>query len=87
MILLLLICLEFVAWFQHSSQHRGCTLYFEMKNCQTNPPGTLNVIYILAIHPDNAQVSFVLIEVCQSCDAVINFSKIAQNQNKTVLLL
>ena len=31
------------------------------KKCQTIPPGTLNVFYILVIHTDNAQVSFVLI--------------------------
>ena len=47
------------------------------KQCQTIPPGTLNTFYILVIHTDNAQVSFVLIEVCQPGSAVINFSKIA----------
>ena len=38
-------------------------------------------------HTDNAQVIFVLIEVCQTGGAVINFSKIAKNQNQTTLLL
>ena len=57
------------------------------KNCQQNPPGSLNVFYILVIHTDNAQVIFVLIEVCQPGGAAINFSKIARNQNQTTLLL
>ena len=46
----------------------GChyTLFIlKWKKCQTNPPGTLNVFYILVIHTDNAKVSFVLIELCQ----------------------
>ena len=47
------------------------------KNCQENPPGILNVFNILVIHTDNAQVIFVLIEVCQPGGAAINFSKIA----------
>ena len=58
-----------------------------MKNCEQNPPGSLNVFYILVIHTDNAQVIFVLIEVCQPGGAAINFSKIARNQNQTTLLL
>ena len=36
---------------------------------------------------DNAQVSFVLLEVCQPVGATINFSKIARNQNQTILFL
>ena len=55
------------------------------KNCQTIPPGTLNVFYILVIHIDNAQVSFVLIALCQPGGAAINFSKSPQNQNQTTL--
>ena len=64
------------------------TLFILKSNdCQTNPPGTLNVFYILVIHTDNAQVSFVHIEVCQPGGAAINFSKIAQNLNQTTLLI
>ena len=47
------------------SSHFKFTLHFKRKNCQTFPPGTLNVFYILVIHTDNAQVSFVLIALCQ----------------------
>ena len=57
------------------------------KNCQTIPPGTLNVFYILVIHTGNAQMSFVLIALCQPGGAAINFSKSARNQNQTTLLL
>ena len=57
------------------------------KNCQTIPPGSLNMFYILVIHNDNAQVNFVSIEVCQPGGTVINFSKTARNQNQTTLLL
>ena len=63
------------------------TLHFKTKNCQRNPPWSLNVFYILVILTDNAQVIFVLIEVCQPGGAAINFSKIAWNQNQTTLLL
>ena len=45
------------------------------KNCQTIPPGTLNMFYILVIHTDNAQMSFLLIALCQPGGAAINFSK------------
>ena len=62
-------------------------VHFEMKNCQTDPPGTLNVFYLLVIQTNNAQVSFVLIEVCQPGGAAINFSKGTGNQNQTALLL
>ena len=55
-----------------------------MKNCQTDPPGTLNVFYL---QTNNAQVSFVLIEVCQPGGAAINFSKDTRNQNQTARLL
>ena len=48
-----------------------------MKNCEQNPPGTLNVFYTLVIHTNNGHMIFVLIEVCQPGGAVINFSKIA----------
>ena len=57
------------------------------KNSQTIHPGTLIVFYILLIHTDNAKVSFVLKKICQPGGAAINFSKIAQNQNQTALLL
>ena len=57
------------------------------KKCQTIPPGTLNVFYILVIHTDNAQVIFVLIEVCQPGGAVINFFKITRNQNQTAHII
>ena len=57
------------------------------KKCQKIPPGTLNVFYILVIHTNNAKMIFVLIGVCQQGGAVINFSKIARNQNQTTLLL
>ena len=57
------------------------------KNCQTNPPGTLNVFYILVIHTDNAQMSFEPIALCQPGGAAINFSKSTQNQNQRTLLL
>ena len=57
------------------------------KNCQTIPPGTLNVFYIQVIHTDNAKVSFVLIALCHPDGAAINFSKSPQNQNQTSLLL
>ena len=57
------------------------------KTCQTIPPGTLNVFYILAIHSDNSQVSFVLVALWQPGGDAINFSKSPQNQNLTILLL
>ena len=57
------------------------------KKCQKIPPETLNVFYILVIHTDNAQVSFVLIALCQPGGAAINFSKSPRNQNWTTLLL
>ena len=57
------------------------------KNCPTIPPGTLNMFYILVIHSDNAQISFVLIALCQPGGAAINFSKSLRNQNQTTLLL
>ena len=42
---------------------KNYTVHFKIKNCQTNPPGTLNVSYILVIHStDKAQVSFILIK-------------------------
>ena len=63
------------------------TVHFKMKNCLQNPPGSLNVFYILVIRTDNAQVIFVLIEVCQPGGFMINFSKITRNQNQTTLLL
>ena len=63
------------------------TVHFKRKNCQAIPPEALNMFYILVIHTDNAQMSFVPIEVCQPGGAAINFSKIAQNQNQTTLLL
>ena len=48
-------------------------------NCQTIPPGTSNMFYILVIHTDNAQVSFLLIALSQPGGAVVNFSKSPQN--------
>ena len=51
------------------------------------PPWSLNVFYVLVIHTDNAQVSFVLIALCQPGGAAINFSKSPRNQNWTTLLL
>ena len=57
------------------------------KECQTIPPGTLNVFYIQVIHTDNAHVSFVLIALCQLGGAAINFSKSPRNHNLTTLLL
>ena len=57
------------------------------KKCQTIPPGTLNVFYILVIHTDSAQMSFVLIALCQPGGAAINFSKRPRNQNWTTLLV
>ena len=61
----------------------SCTLFIlKWKNCQTIPPGTLNVFYILVIHIDNAQVSFVLIALYQPGGAAINFSKSPRNQNQ-----
>ena len=41
------------------------------------------MFYILVIHIDNAQVIFVLTEVCQPGGAAINFSKIDRNQDLT----
>ena len=43
--------------------------------------------YILVMHTDNAQMSFVLIALCQPGGAAINFSKSARNQNRITLLL
>ena len=63
------------------------TVHFRIKNCQTIPPETLNVFYILVKHTDNVQSIFVLIEVCQPGGAAINFSKIALDKNQTTLLL
>ena len=57
------------------------------KKCQTIPPKTLKVFYILVIHTDNTQVSFVLIALCQPGGTVFNFSKSPRNQNQTTLLL
>ena len=57
------------------------------KNCPTIPSWTLNVFYLLVIQTDDAQVSFVLIALCQSGGAAINFSKSPRNQNRTTLLL
>ena len=63
------------------------TVHFKRKNCQTIPFGTLNVFYILAIHSDNTQESFVLVALWQPGGDAINFSKSPQNQNPTILLL
>ena len=63
------------------------TVHFRGKNCQTIPPETLNMFYIPVIHTDNAQMSFVLVALCQPGGAAINFSKSARNQNRTTLLL
>ena len=41
------------------------------------------MFYILVIRNDNAQVIFVLLEVCQPGGAAVNFAKIAKNQNRT----
>ena len=41
----------------------------------------------ILIHTDNAQMSFVLIALCQPGGAAINFSKSTRNQNRTTLLL
>ena len=46
-------------------KYPNITVQFKRKNFQTIPPGTLNVLNILAITTDNAQVSFLLIEICQ----------------------
>ena len=62
------------------------TVHFNRRNCKTIPPRTLNVFYILVIHNDNTQVSFVLIALCQPGGAAINFSKSHRNQNQTTLL-
>ena len=63
------------------------TVHFKRKNCQAIPPGTLNIFHILVIHTDNAQMSFVLVALCQPGGAAINFSQSPQNQNQTTLLL
>ena len=73
----------------HSKSHEELFDHFsfEMKKRQTIPPGTLNMYYILVMHTDNAQMSFVLIALCQPGGTAINFSKSARNQNRTTLLL
>ena len=63
------------------------TAHFKRKNCQTIPSGTLNMFYILLIHTDNAQMSFILIALCQPGGVAINFPKSARNQSRTTLLL
>ena len=71
----------------NSTNNDQALFILKEKKCQTIPPGTLNVFYILVIHTDNAQVSFVLIALCQPGGAAINFSKSPRNQNWTTLLL
>ena len=55
------------------------TVHFKRKNCQTIPPGTLNMFYIVVIHTDNAKMSFVHVALCQPGGAAINFSKSPRN--------
>ena len=55
-----------------------------MKKLSTNSSWDFECV---VIHTDNAQVSFVLVEVCQPGGAAIHLSKITQNQNQTMLLL
>ena len=63
------------------------TVHFKTKNCQTIPPGTLNMFYIVVIHTDNAKMSFKPTALCQLGGAAINISKSTRNQNQTTLLL
>ena len=45
------------------------------------------MFYIVVIHTDSGQMNFALIALCQPGGAPINFSKSAQNQNRTTLSL
>ena len=45
----------------------------------------MNVFYILVIHTDNTQVSFILIEVCQPGGIAMILSKSPPNQSKIFL--